>query len=301
MLADLLVILTFTAPDLGAVEQAYSSSLGYEVVERGRVEEALAKTWGAPRSAGRDYILLRPESEAPYYLRFVQGGAVDGYVPMKTFGWNAAEILVQDPDELARRMRAENSAFRIVGEPRPLSATSDIRAMQVVGPANEVLYLTRIPPPEPGDGDALRAATTFVDRAFIVILGGPEMDAMREFYAKRFHVPVSQPAMGRVTVLNKAHGFDIDQTHPLAMARLAPDFAIELDGYPETATERQRRDGELPPAMAIVSIQVDDLEEYSDLWLADPLVIDAFPYHGERIAVIKGAVGELIELIETVE
>ena len=299
---DLLVILTFSAPDLGRVEEAYSASLHYEVVDRGQVNGELARAWDAPKMHGRDFILLQPSSEAPYYLRFVQSEPFDGYVPMQTFGWNAAELLVQDPDELARRLRDGDSSFRIVGEPRPLSATSPIRAMQVVGPANEVLYLTRIPPPEPGEeGPVSRSATTFVDRPFIVILSGPDIDRLRNFWRTTFDVKVSEPAMARMTVLNKAMGLDIETTHPLAMARLTPEFSIELDQYPAGARERQQREGELPQAMAIVSIEVESLEDYSEHFVAQPVTMKDFPYEGRRIAYIRGSSDELIELIEAAD
>ena len=87
---------------------------------------------------------MQPESGAGVFLRFVQAAPVAGYGPMKTFGWNATEILVQDPDALAEQLA--DSPFKIVGSPMNLSSNENIRAMQVVGPANEVLYLTRIPP-----------------------------------------------------------------------------------------------------------------------------------------------------------
>ncbi|MEX2123993.1 MAG: hypothetical protein WD795_08875 [Woeseia sp.] len=299
---DLLVILTFSAPDLARVEEAYTTSLHYEVVERGQVNDDLANAWDAPKMSGRDYILMQPESKASYYLRFVQNEAIDGYVPMQTFGWNAAELLVKDPDALAHKFRTENSIFRIVGEPRPLSATSNIRAMQVVGPANEVLYLTRIPPPEPSQSSPVRStATTFVDRPFIVILSGSNIDRLRNFWGATFDAQVSEPSMARMTVLNKAMALDIETTHPLAMARLTPDFAIELDEYPAEAKKRPQREGELPQAMAIVSVEVDDLNDYADHWLADPIVAPDSPYEGRRIAFIRGLSDELIELIESAD
>lgn len=299
---DLLVILTFSAPDLARVEEAYSTSLQYEVVQRGQVHGDLADAWDAPKMRCRDFILMQPASKAPYYLRFVQSEAIDGYVPMQTYGWNAAELLVKDPDELARQFRAQDSIFRIVGEPRPLSATSPIRAMQVVGPANEVLYLTRIPPPEPGQDGAVRSsATTFVDRPFIVILSGPDIDRLRGFWRTTFDVRVSERSMARMTVLNKALGLDVETTHPLAMARLTQEFAIELDQYPPQATKRPQREGELPQAMAIVSIEVDSLDDYGDHFIADPIEVHDVPYEGRRVAFIRGSSDEVIELIESRE
>jgi len=297
---ELIAIITFSAPDLARVEEAYTESLQYEVVGRGQVDDELAVAWGAEKMSGRAYVLLQPASKAPYYLRFVQSEAIDGYVPMQTFGWNATELLVQDPDEIAHRLRTEGSLFRIVGEPRPLSATSPIRAMQVVGPANEVLYLTRIPAPEPGDDSpGWSTASTYVDRPFIVILSGPEIDRLRAFWRDLFDVAVSDPAMARMTVLNKAMGLDIETTHPLAMARLTPEFAIELDQYPAEAIERPVRDGELPPAMAIVSVEVDDLDHFANRFIAEPVTRRDAPYDGRRVAFIRGAGAELIELIET--
>ena len=297
----MIVIITMGAPDLDRMEQAYSNSLNYQVIDRGEIAPELAAVWDAPRMAGRNFLLMQPESKAPFYLRFVQVDSVAGYGPMKTFGWNATEILVQDPDGLARQFRENQAPFDIVGEPRPLSATSNIRAMQVVGPADEVLYLTRIPP-RPPDGSAaagLTSATTFVDRPFIVILGGPDIEAMRTFYRDKFGFQVSAPGMARMTVLNKSHGFDIERTHPLAMARVSPQLGIELDGYPETATTRAQRYGELPPAQAILSFEVDSFDNFANTTLAPPRAILLMPYDGRSVAVVRGAAGELIELIKT--
>ena len=75
----------------------------------------------------------------------------------------------------------------IVGEPQDLSFSEDIRAMQVLGPGRELLYLTQFKRPVPG----LEVPETRcdVDRTFIVILGGPSMDALQDFYADTFRVP----------------------------------------------------------------------------------------------------------------
>ena len=60
------------------------------------------------------------------------------------------------------------SPFQIIGEPANLDVSDDIRAMQVIGPAGEVLYLTEIkavvPPFE------LPFARCTVDRLFIPVL-----------------------------------------------------------------------------------------------------------------------------------
>ncbi len=300
MLELMLVIITVSAPNLELIEEAYSKSLNYEVVDRGQVAEDIATVWNAPRMAGRDFLLMQPESKADYYLRFVQVDAVDGYGAMKTFGWNATEILVQDPDTLAQQLRETDSLFKIVGEPRPLSATSDIRAMQVVGPADEVVYLTRIPKSSADKSVAAMAtATTWVDRPFIVILGGPDINAIRSFYQDNFGLKIGEPGMARMTVLNKAHGFDIETTHPITMARISPEFAIEIDGYPAEATTRAQRFGELPPSMSMVGFEVDSFDGLEQHMVAPAQAISSLPYNGRTTAVLRGPAGELIEVIKS--
>jgi catechol 2,3-dioxygenase-like lactoylglutathione lyase family enzyme len=289
-----MIVVTMTAPDLAAVESAYSAFLKYRVADRGQVSEELASIWDTPRMVGRDYLLMQPESGAGVFLRFVQADPVAGYGPMKTFGWNATEILVQDPDALAEQLA--DSPFEIVGSPMNLSSNENIRAMQVVGPANEVLYFTRIPPG--GGGTNLGSAQSFVDRTFIVVLGGPDMESLRSFYNEILAMPVSEPFGARVRLLSGAHGLDLEYRHPLAMASLPKDFGIELDEYPPSATTRAQRFGELPPGMAMVGFRIASLTPVEEFLISDPLPVAQAPYEGRRVGVLRGPAGELIELVE---
>jgi hypothetical protein len=248
---------------------------------------------------GREYILMQPASRANIYLRLVQVDAAPDYVPMKTIGWNAIEILVQDPVELGKTLAKKGSPFQIIGPPRPIAPNSPVHAMQVTGPAHEVLYLTN-----PGEA-YLRASggqgiATFVDRPFIMILGGRHIDEMLKFYHLKFGLKVSEmPSKGRITVLNKAFGLDINTTHPMGMARVSQQYSIEIDGYPEQATERPTKDGELPPAIAMVSFEVKSLDNLGVPLLAPAVRIASAPYNGRRVGVVRGVTGELIELIQS--
>lgn len=291
----LILIVTLNVPNLADVDAAYTESIGYRTIDRGTISAELAQVWATPALAQRPYLLMQPASGEPVYLRFVQSPAVPGYAAMKTHGWNAIEMLAQDPDEMARRLRAAPSRFRIVGEPRPLGPNSPIRAMQIVGPAEEVLYITK-----PGGEAAqqLGTASTFVDRPFIIILGGPDLPAMQRFYSETFGIPAGAAIQARMTVLNKAHGLDIETTHPLAMARLSARFSLELDGYPPTATERPRLSGELPPGIAMVSFETDSLDRLAERLLAPAARIAQAPYDGRRVGILRGAAGELLELVE---
>lgn len=292
-LLSLILIVTIGTPDIEATQRAYSQWLDYTVESRGEVSNELAAVWNAPKMAGRDFVLMQPKSKEEIYLRFVQVDALDGYVPMKTFGWNAIELLVQDPDDLAAKFAKPGSPFKIVGPPRPLGPNSPVRAMQVIGPGNETLYLSRVPPDFRGG-----AAKTSVDRPFILIVGGPKQQAIRDFYKSVLDIDSSDPVMARMTVLNKAHGLDVETTHPLSIARLSPKYAIEIDGYPSTATEREVRPGEIPAAIAMASMTIMSLDNLKTPLLAPARKIAGKPYAGRRAAVVRGGAGELIEFIE---
>ena len=300
----LILIITLGVPDVGAMADAYKQWLGYAPIEQGQVPRELAMAWDAPRMAGRPFVLVQPASKANVYLRFVQVDASPGYVPMKTFGWNAIEMLVQDPDALHERFKSANSPFQIAGVPRPLGPNSTTVAMQVIGPAKETIYLTRPggqqrPDQQASAQPARQGAQTPVDRPFIIIVGGPDIEAIRGFYGNTLGLTVGGLSQARMTVLNKANGLDIETTHPLSVARVSPQFSLELDGYPATATPRPTRRGELPPAIAMVGFEIDSFDNLKLPLLAPPRAIAGTPYGGRRVAVARGAAGELIELIET--
>ncbi|MEO7775675.1 MAG: hypothetical protein ABIT61_13535 [Steroidobacteraceae bacterium] len=306
----LILVITLGVPNVDAMTQAYNQWLGYTTVEQGLVGTDLASAWDAPRMAGRPYVLVQPESKANVYLRFVQVDAVRGYVPMTTFGWNAIELMAQDPDALHQRFKAADSPFAIAGVPRPLGPNSTTVAMQVIGPAKETVYLTRVgaqqgasqqgaAPPAVTSAPVRQGAITPVDRPFVMIVGGPDVDVIGNFYADMFGLTKGRTTMARMTVLNKANGLDIETTHPMSGVRVPGPVSIEIDGYPATAKARPTRKGELPPAIAMVGFEIDSLDNLKVPLLAPPRAVAGKPYSGRRVAVARGAAGELIELIES--
>lgn len=290
-----IIAVTLSVPDLAVAEDAYSRWLGYRVVAQGLVPPDLAAGWGAPRTEGRRHALLQPASGEPTWLRLVESPATPGFEAMKTHGWNSNEILVEDPDELARQLAA-GSPFRIVGPPRPLSTNPEVRAMQAIGPAGELNYFTRIP--ASGSVFVKTPARSFVDRTFIVVLGGPSMAAMQAFYRDVLGAPVTAPVNARINVLQDAYGLPEDAETPLALVNFSTRFLIELDEYPAASIPRPRRDGDLPPGMAMVSFAVGRLDDRSLPWIIRPTPRPEAPYSGRRAGMLIGAAGEWIELIE---
>lgn len=291
-----IAIVTLVVRSLAGVEPAYEEELGYEAVGRGRVGPELARAWDAPAMAGRRYVLLQPESGEEPVIRIIEapsGAPVPR--PFLTHGWNAAELLVTDPDALAARL--PGGAFRVIGEPRNLTAGENApRAMQALGPAEEPLYLTRF---IPGGGSLdLGSARTPVDRVFIMVVGGPSLEALRAFYRDTLGLPITEFGQWQISVLSKAHGLPPQTRFPLAGARLPSKYMIEIDEYPAGATARKRAPGALPGGWSMVSFNADRLEGIAVSWRSPPRPISAPPYAGRTMAVTAGPAGEWIEVIE---
>ncbi|MBM3512687.1 MAG: hypothetical protein FJX59_03120, partial [Alphaproteobacteria bacterium] len=174
---------TIGAPDIAKIEELYTKWFDYKVKERGTVSEAVAKSWGAPKMAGRPFITMHSAGTDDVYIRAMQIDPVTGYKAMTTWGWNSIEIIVEDPDKAHEKLKS--SPFRHVGGPAFLGGgNSSIKAVQYVGPAEETIYLTA----ETGDRSksGLPLPKSFIDRPFIMVLAGPDANALSKFYTETF-------------------------------------------------------------------------------------------------------------------
>ena len=289
-------IATIAAQDLDWIETHYGRHFDYRVRERGTVSAELAASWGAPAVAGRRYILLSPDSAPEVYVRAIESPRTEGYRALTSFGWNAIEIVVDDPDALFESMRG--SPFRVIGEPKPLPTIPSIRAFQVVGNDEEVLYLTA----ETGDRSrsVLPDPKGRIGRIFIMVLAATNPRATLDWYAARFAL---QPGALRARpnpMINRAQGIDPETPLPIATARLAEHGnLIEFDGYSANAIMRPIAAGELPPGVAMTSFAVRDLDAIPLEWITPPTRHPSVAYAGRRAATARGPNGELIELIES--
>jgi catechol 2,3-dioxygenase-like lactoylglutathione lyase family enzyme len=286
---------TINTADLPATVAAYQRYLGYRVVRDGALGREVARGWGRLPLAGRRCVLMEPESGADTCLRFVEGPAYPGYEPLACVGWNAAELIVRDVDALAERLAG--SPFRTLGPPANLSFSDKIRAMQVVGPAHEVLYLTQIREPLPAFDTPVAASE--VDRVFIVILGGTRLDALQDYYHQQFGVARAPVMPSVVSVISARYGLPRDHKHPIAALQLRGQCYIEADQMPAEALPRPCNPGQLPPGIAMVSFEVERLPDDLPSALAPAIATRGLPYDGRPARTCVGATGELIELIET--
>jgi catechol 2,3-dioxygenase-like lactoylglutathione lyase family enzyme len=293
MLLESIVAVTLLVGDLDRTQQAYERTLEYRTVADGTLDAAHAEAWGAPALEGRPYRLMQAASGEPVYLRFV---AAEGppAPALRHLGWNATELLVEDPHALERRLGG--SPFTVIGRPEPLSMNPNVVAMQALGPDGELLYFTRIPAGQSKFG--LGSATSFVDRVFIVVVGTRDLPATLEFYQHNFAAPVSEPAPATIEILRRAWQLPEGHQFPFAVVRLPARFLVEVDGYPSEATAKPQAPGTLPMGMAMVSFTVPSLEPFRERLLAEPRVLEGAPYAGRRVGVLAGPSGERIELIE---
>lgn len=259
---------TTVVQTLDPIEHAYTGFLGMRVAARGTVSPAEAQAWGAPGCAGCDLLSLVPEVGEETHLRFIADPAAGSCAPFTTFGWNATEITVRDTDALAANLAG--SPFRIIGPPANLKGFESIRAMQVLGPAGECLYLTDV-----RAESALAQARAAVGQVFIVVASGPDIDALRAFYGAHFANDISEPVAIPIGVISTANGLPADTRHKLAIVTLPDGTRIELDQYPPATGPRPTRAGHLPPGMAIVSFRASVSHD---------------------AGFIRGAAGELLEL-----
>lgn len=261
--------MTIVTPDLAAAIAAYRDFLDYAGGTPEPVGDERADIWNTPDAASALMAELRPTSGGDRFLRFVEGDPRD-FRPFKSFGWAAAEIVVDDLDRVAARLA--DSPFKIIGAPAVLDFdfTDQIRAMQVEGPGREVLYLTEIGANIPGFD--LPRARGLVGELFISVLGGPSLEVLAKGYAALGR-PAGPCFEAQISVLSRAHGLPDWTRHPLATIPLPDRNLIEIDAFPPGCGARPLSSIGLPAGIAMAS------------------------FGGDQARVITGPAGEWIELL----
>lgn len=253
-----------------------------------------AHGWGVPASAGRRWALCGPSSRAPVYLRFVEGDAVPAYRPVRTFGWAAVELCVQDVEQV--HVALAGSPFTVIGQPSPIGGLPTIRPMQVRGPDEEIVYLTQILTDDPAEG--LPSPGSLVDHLFILVLACRDRPAIAQWFAEKLGLDVSEPMSIRYSMINKAFGLSPESKHELATAQADGRIILEFDQYPDAATIRPQHVGHLPPGVAIGTLLHPHLNQLNLDWIAPPVPREGALYGGRTTGTVRTPEGALLELIE---
>jgi len=290
-------MVTYSVADLSIHVEAWQQYLQYQEIHRGRISPELAMLWNAPDIAHAAFVLLQPASADAVWLRFIETGHDLPFKHPLYQGWNATELLVTEPDELAASFR--DSPFTVIGGPHDLyTSKKSPRAIQVLGPAGELLYFSRLLPG--GSRYGLKGAKSFVDRTFNVIVGGTSLQAMGRFYAEQLGLRIYNPISFTIPMLADVCGVASNTLFSLQIAKIAGRrFIVELDEYPPSVPARPIAPGGIPTGMSMVSFMVNSLADQPVTWRAAPQAITDFGYSGKLAAVTEGAAGEWIELIES--
>jgi catechol 2,3-dioxygenase-like lactoylglutathione lyase family enzyme len=285
---------TIATPDLAASLADYTGVLGLSVIEDAAVPAGLAAAWGAPALAGQRSVLLRHADGRPFFLRLVETSPI-AYQPLKSFGWAAYEHTVADCDALFADIKG--SAFTVIGEPKLVPGFDNFIPFQVVGRAGEVLYLNQVLKSGMTDLD-LPHTSARVDEMFIAILAAPDRAAAVAFHHDALGFEAGDTWSIPYSVINNSFGLPADTITDMTMTKQGRLPGSEIDQYPSAATPRAVPPGELPPGNAMVSFICASLDAIKAPFLAPPARHDGALYAGRRTAVVRGAAGELIELIE---
>jgi len=282
---------TLVAADIEATVAAYCDYLYARVLEDTLVSPVQATLWGKPGLAGSRIVTLQSDSGYPW-VRIIANPDVVPARPFLELGWLALEVLVSDVDALAQRL--QDSPFEIYRPPADLDVSDEIRAMQVIGPAGEVLYLTQVNGVvQPFDIPRARCP---VDRLMIPVSSCLRRDEGLAVY-KKLGANKSWSFAPRIASINKAHGLDVSMKHPVATVQLAGQSMVEIDQL-GLAKSRPPTAGRLPAGIAMVSFVFDNIDNVGLKPVSPPQRLEGKLYGGQRVAVCRGAGGELIELIE---
>jgi hypothetical protein len=283
-----------TTPDLDAALEDYHGRLGLNIVERGELDAGLAASWDCPGSAGARTATLQPQSGAHCFIRLVEQPVPKDFVPVRTYGWAAYELTVQDvygwPDRLAA------SGFDIVGPPKPIEGLPYFIPMQVTGRGREMIYLNEVAENTPSSD--LPKAQSLTDHIFICILATYDREANLAWLQKKIGLDIGGTYTLEYTMINKAFGLPDGTQSSISMVQKDRLPIVEVDGYPETATDRHKVPGCLPPGNALVTLAVDSLDAIKQDFIAPPAMRGGVLYAGKRSATVIGMAGELLELVE---
>ena len=293
---NLLRCATHTVRDLDSTIARFARWLDYRTVEQGEVPADIANAWAAPASAGRRYAVMGPASGAAVYLRFVEGDPVPEYLPIRSYGWAAIEICVQDVLAVNDRMIEPGSPFPVIGPPTRIAGIDTIFPMQVRGPDQETLYFTEITSTATDSG--LPKADSLIDKLFILVLACPDMRATAEWFARTLKLDITPPMAIRYSMISQAFGLPISDLHEIVTAKWDGDVFLEFDQYPDAAIARPAHPGALPPGVSICSLYHPDFDALDADWLAPPIRRDGVLYGGRRVATLKTPEGALLEVID---
>lgn len=247
-----LVEATVATADIAADLVLWNEVLGYHLTHDGPLADDEVGRWGTDALRGNRVVRLAPADGRIGGVRLVEQPMVPGYRALRTYGWAAIEVIV---DDLAALETSLAATCAVLGRPAQVGGRqSGLLAMQVLTPGATPLYVTEVRSAPAGFD--LPRATSPVGPVFIAVVATPDLVVTRQFFEDRFRLTRVTDHELPVRVLNTAFGLDEETRHRVSSVQLAGQSVIEIDQYPAEATQRPAALGCLPHGVAFVTIAV---------------------------------------------
>ena len=250
-----LLCATVATPDLDAHAEIYAATLGWTTTDAGTIGSDLAAAWGVPGQSGARFRLLGARRGRRGGVRLVETDGVRQEV-LRHPGWRSIEICVVDVNAVRVRIAAAAPPFTIVGEPAPIPGHATIRAMQVLGPAGELLYLTEI---GPQSTFALPRPTELIDHVFIGVISAPCLRRARSFYERAFGVAGPPGTLtAPIESISRVLGLPLEHAHEFCTLQLAGRTLVEIDQHPPALPQEPPAPADrLAPGTALMTFAFD--------------------------------------------
>lgn len=267
---DTVTILTH---DLSKSVAMYISAFGWQ--EKG--SEYLLRTEAASRWQAANLIGAKvlEVSGINGGARFIESTSYQNPLPLRTFGWSALEICVDDVHKYVAQ--AVEAGFEVLNEAVPLSGTAKplpLIAAQLAGINGEVVYITQILSEVPNF--ELPDVSKESGSIFICVLGASDLEKSREVLESQFEVRRASDREVAIRVINRVYEKPLDTLHRLSSLQLAGRNAIEIDQLPNEGAQREKLAGNLPPGLSIVTVR-GEVSEPTILKLPDNALLEILP------------------------
>ena len=265
---------TILTHDLTASADRYISAFGWRIkepVSELGVEDA--NRWQAAELAGARVLKVCGVNGG---IRFIESATHQNPVPLRTYGWSALEICVDDVHKYVAQ--AVEAGFEILNEAVPLSGSAKplpLIAAQLAGINGEVVYITQILSEVPNF--ELPDVSKESGSVFICVLGASDLERSREAIELNFEVRRASDREVAIKVLNRVYEKPLDTLHRLSSLQLAGRNAIEIDQLPIEAIQREKFAGNLPPGISIVTV-LGSVTEARVFSLPDNALLEVLPY-----------------------
>lgn len=268
-----IVTVTILTHDLSKSAAMYISAFGWQ--EKGSeylLSADEASRWQATNLTGARVLEVCGINGG---VRFIESTTYQNPLPLRTFGWSALEICVDDVHKYVAR--AVEAGFEILNEAVPLSGTAKplpLIAAQLAGINGEVVYITQILSEVPNF--ELPDVSKESGSIFICVLGASDLEKSREVLESNFEVRRASDREVAIRVINRVYEKPLETLHRLSSLQLAGRNAIEIDQLPNEGAQREKLASNLPPGISIVTVR-GEVSEPTMITLPDNALLEILP------------------------